>query len=106
LTGAAFCGITLETLEGYNQFSELSRKMMHGGSMLQQEDFKPKRLLKISQVAQLLSLSERWVWIRIAEGSLPVVRLKGATRIALTDVEDFVQVNRIPRSTTKHENPD
>ena len=47
------------------------------------EEFKLKKLVSVRDVAKLLGLSERWVYNRIGEGSLPVVKLKGATRISL-----------------------
>lgn len=62
------------------------------------EEFGPKRLLKLREVAKLLSLSERWVWERAADGSLPVVRLKGATRVTLSDLEKFVEQGRLSRN--------
>jgi excisionase family DNA binding protein len=64
--------------------------------MLSEQTFEPKRLMKVKEAARLLSLSERWLWARIAEGSISVVKLNGATRIALRDLEKYVEASRIP----------
>jgi len=58
------------------------------------EEFSPGKLLRPKDAARLLGLSERWVRNRLADGSLPVVRLRGATRIALSDLEQFVESGR------------
>lgn len=58
------------------------------------DQFGPGKLLRLRDAAQLLGLSERWVWNRVADGTLPVVRLKGVTRIALSDLEQFVESGR------------
>ncbi|NIN91785.1 MAG: helix-turn-helix domain-containing protein [Candidatus Aenigmarchaeota archaeon] len=58
------------------------------------EQFGPGKLLRLKEAAQLLGLSERWVWSRVADGSLPVIKLKGATRVTLTDLEKFVESGR------------
>ncbi len=58
------------------------------------EQFGPKKLLRLKDAAQLLGLSERWVWSRVAEGSLPVIKLRGATRITLSDLEKFIESGR------------
>ncbi|MFX0195725.1 MAG: helix-turn-helix domain-containing protein [Candidatus Hodarchaeota archaeon] len=59
------------------------------------KEFVPKRLVRVREAAALLGLSERWVWLRIAEGALPAVKLRGSTRIALVDLEKFVQQGRL-----------
>jgi excisionase family DNA binding protein len=63
------------------------------------QDFQPKKLVKIPEAAKLLGVSERWVWFRIKDGSIPVIRLEGTTRIALSDLETFVQLGRAKAST-------
>jgi predicted DNA-binding transcriptional regulator AlpA len=63
------------------------------------EEFAPKKLLKLREAAKLLGVCERWVWFRVKEGKLPVVRLNGATRVALADLEKFVESGRQAEST-------
>jgi len=58
------------------------------------EEFTPKRLVKIRDAAQLLGVSERWVWFRVKDGCIPVIRLNGTTRIALADLEEFIDSGR------------
>jgi predicted DNA-binding transcriptional regulator AlpA len=58
------------------------------------EEFGPKKLLKLRDVAKLLGVCERWVWLRVKERKLPVVRLNGTTRITLSDLEQFVESGR------------
>jgi len=58
------------------------------------KEFGPKGLIKIRAAAELLGVSERWLWFRVKEGVLPVVRLGGTTRIALSDLEAFVETGR------------
>ena len=59
--------------------------------------FGPQRLLKVRDAAGLLGLSEKWLWDRIAEGALPVIKLRGATRVSLADLEAFVEKSRLIR---------
>lgn len=59
------------------------------------DEFGPGRLIKLRDAAKLLGLSERWLWNRVAEGSLPVIRLKGATRVTIRDLEKFVESGRV-----------
>ena len=59
------------------------------------QDFQPRKLVKIRDVAKLLDVSERWIWHRIKDGSIPVIRLEGTTRIALSDLEAFVQAGKV-----------
>ena len=61
------------------------------------DEFKPKKLVRARDAARLLGVSERWVWFRIKEGTLPAVRLKGTTRISLSDLEQFVETGKQPR---------
>lgn len=58
------------------------------------QDFQPRKLMKIRDVAKLLDVSERWVWHRIKDNSIPVIRLEGTTRIALSDLEAFVEAGK------------
>ena len=59
------------------------------------QDFQPKKLVKIRDAAEMLGVSERWIWHRIKDNSIPVIRLEGATRIALSDLEDFVEAGKV-----------
>ena len=54
-------------------------------------EFGPKRLLRARDAAKVLQVCERWVWHRIKDGSIPVIRLGGTTRIAPSDLEQFIQ---------------
>ncbi len=58
------------------------------------EEIQFKKLITIREAAVLLGLSSRWIYHRIADGSLPIVKLKGATRIAVADLEKFVDGGR------------
>ena len=53
-----------------------------------------KKLLKCREVAELLGVSERWVWFRVKEGTLLVIRLGGVKRIPLSDLERFVECEK------------
>lgn len=55
------------------------------------QDFQPRKLVKIRDVAKMLDVSERWVWHRVKDNSIPVIRLNGTTRIALADLERFIE---------------
>jgi len=63
------------------------------------QDFQPKKLVKIQEGVKLLDVSERWVWFRIKDGSIPVIRLEGTTRIALSDLEAFIEAGKVKAST-------
>jgi len=63
------------------------------------QDFQPRKLVKIRDAAKLLDVSERWVWHRIKEGSISVIRLEGTTRIALSDLEAFVEAGKVKNRT-------
>ena len=58
------------------------------------ELFRPKKLVSIKEAASLLGLSDRWVYNRIADGSIPTIKLGGATRISLVDLERVVEEGR------------
>ena len=58
------------------------------------EDFKPRKLVTVKEAAILLGLSERWLWLRIREGAIPAIKLRGATRLSLVDLEAFVEKGR------------
>jgi len=58
------------------------------------QDFQQKKLVKIRDAAKLLDVSERWFWHRIKDNSIPVIRLNGTTRIALADLEKFIESGR------------
>ncbi len=51
----------------------------------------PSRLLKVSEVAELLGVSERTVWSLLDAGDLPRTRIRGATRVALDAVLAFIE---------------
>lgn len=57
-------------------------------------EFKHKKLLSVKEAADLLGLSSRWIYHRMADGSLPIIKLKGATRISLADLERIVEEGR------------
>lgn len=71
----------------------MSRKFFQEGKMKDME-FRPKRLVSIREAATLLGLSDRWVYNKIADGSIPIIKLGGATRIALADLEKVVDEGR------------
>lgn len=48
-------------------------------------------LMTVAQVAEQLKLSEAWVYARIAEGSMPHFKLKGAVRISEEHLEEFLK---------------
>jgi len=62
--------------------------------MKDMELFQPKKLVSIKEAAELLGLSDRWVYNRIADGSIPIIRLAGATRISLADLERYIEQGR------------
>ena len=67
------------------------------------QDFQQKKLVKIRDAAKLLDVSERWIWHRIKDNSIPVIRLEGTTRIALSDLEAFVEAGKV-RTHAQQEN--
>lgn len=48
------------------------------------------RLLTFREAAERLGMSERWVWERCADGTIPVVRLGRCVRIDPGDLEALV----------------
>jgi excisionase family DNA binding protein len=71
----------------------MSSKFFREGKMKDLE-FRPKRLVSIKQAAELLGLSDRWLYNKIADGSIPIIKLGGATRIAISDLEQIVEKGR------------
>lgn len=66
------------------------------GQMLEDEHMPktPTRLLTIPEVARRLAVSERQVWRFIAEGDIPAIRLRGSTRVAESDLDEWLERNR------------
>lgn len=50
----------------------------------------PPRLLTVQQAADAMTMSARTVWRRIADGTLPSVKIRGLTRIRVEDLDAFV----------------
>ena len=48
------------------------------------------RLLKVTDVAELLAISRAKVYVLMADGSLPSVKIGGSRRIRAADVQEFV----------------
>lgn len=48
------------------------------------------KIYKIDEVADLLKLSDAWVYARIADGTLPHFKLKGAIRISETQLQEYL----------------
>ena len=52
----------------------------------------PRRLLRVSEAAQLLGVCRQYLYVLIARGELPVVRLgQRATRVRPEDVERLIE---------------
>ena len=58
------------------------------------------RLMKVAEVAQRMSLSVRTIWKLHSRGDLPSVRIGGATRFRLSDVEEVIR-NGLPASRSR-----
>jgi excisionase family DNA binding protein len=55
-------------------------------------------LLTVNQVAKLLGVSPRLVWILAAEGNLPSVRIRRCTRWRRVDVVHFIERLAVPQT--------
>ncbi len=58
-------------------------------------------LLKVEDAARLLSLGRSFTYSLISKGELPSVKIGGARRVALADVERFIE--RLQRMTAEEE---
>lgn len=63
---------------------------------LNEEQSRGERLLTVAEARARLSVSERLVWRYLKEGQLPRVRLGGATRIRLSDLERLMREGAPP----------
>lgn len=61
----------------------------------------PAALLRVSEVAAIISISERWIWERIASGEIPVVRVGKLVRIRRADVDAFARTGQWPEQATE-----
>lgn len=52
------------------------------------------RLLRANEVAEMLAISTRLVWRFRSEGKLPVVKIAGASRFRLSDVQHLMESDR------------
>jgi len=52
------------------------------------------RMLKVSEVAKILNVSERYVRREISEGNLPVYRFRRAIRISEEDLKRYIDGSR------------
>ena len=59
--------------------------------MEKRTEFTPKRLVTVREAAELLSVSGRWIYNRLADGTIPLIKIQGASRIAVTDLEKLVE---------------
>ena len=48
-------------------------------------------MIRVGQAAAMLSVSTRTVWRMIADGQLTAVRFRRCTRVALAEVQKYVQ---------------
>jgi len=55
---------------------------------------KSRRLLKVSEVADRLGLSQRKIWSLASEGALPKVRIGAAVRFDPRDVDALIEQSR------------
>lgn len=53
------------------------------------------KLLSILEVAEILDVSKRTVDRMIASGDFPIVKVKGSTKILLSEVERYIERNTI-----------
>ena len=64
-----------------------------------------EKMLRASEVAEILSVSKAYVYLLIARGQLPCLRLGKAKRVRQTDLETFISRNiylaetKLPRET-------
>jgi excisionase family DNA binding protein len=52
-----------------------------------------ERMLRASEVAEILTVSKAYVYLLIARGQLPCLRLGNAKRVRQTDLETFISRN-------------
>ena len=64
-------------------------------------------LLRVREVAMLLGVSERQVWMLVRDGQLPAIRPPGfrVIRIAREDVDAFVRTWRFGEDLTNDDAP-
>ena len=62
-------------------------------------------LLNVSQVALILGVSKARVYALIADGSIPVVRLRRQLRVSRGALEKFIERGGRPLAETWHEEP-
>lgn len=55
----------------------------------------PAPLLKLVDVAAILNVSKITVRRRVADGSLPHVRIKGRLYFKLDDIKRFIEIQRV-----------
>ncbi len=53
----------------------------------------PIRLLKATEIAELLNISRAFAYRLMKQGDIPVVQIGGARRVRLNDLENFISVN-------------
>jgi len=51
------------------------------------------QLLKAQQVAKALNVSRNFAYQLMRRGEIPTVRIKGARRVALSDLQQFIEEN-------------
>ncbi len=53
----------------------------------------PIRLLKATEIAEILNISRAFAYRLMKQGDIPVVQIGGARRVRLNDLENFISVN-------------
>jgi excisionase family DNA binding protein len=53
----------------------------------------PSRLLKATEVAQILNVSKAFVYQLMQKGELPTVKILGARRVRTEDLSRFIEEN-------------
>ena len=53
----------------------------------------PERLLKAMEVAKILNVSKAFVYQLMRKGVLPTVKILGARRVRLEDLQRFIREN-------------
>lgn len=61
----------------------------------QAADGSPKMLLRVEEVARVLSLSRPKVFLMIAEGELPVLRFGRAVRVSRRELERWIEARTV-----------
>lgn len=54
----------------------------------------PKRLLKATEVAELLQVSRAHAYNLMRRGEIPTVRMGSAVRVKLSDLEEFIKKSK------------